>query len=131
LNSSGTISWQSKKQSSIATSTTQAEYQGLSAAVKEAIWIRTLLKELGFEQQLGTRIEQDNQSTIALSRNPVNHSRTKHIDIIHHHIREQVENQSILLQYQSTSKIIADIFTKPLPHPKFDYCKSRLGICKN
>ena len=114
----------------IATSTTQAEYQSLSAAVKEAIWLRALLKELGFEQPHPTQIEQDNQSTIALSQNPVNHSRTKHIDIIHHHVREQVENQSILLQYQGTNEIIADIFTKALPHPKFDYCRNKLGICE-
>src|SRR3954469_16406153 len=89
----GLISWQSRKQNSVATSSTQAEYHSLSTAAKESIWIRQFLTEIGHQQSKPTTILQDNQSTIALAHNPINHSRTKHIDVIHHHIRELINQE--------------------------------------
>ena len=71
LLNSQVISWNSHKQATVATSSTQAEYQALSSAVKEAIWIRMLLTEIGFHQTITTTIQQDNQSTIALAHNPI------------------------------------------------------------
>ena len=73
----GPVSWSTRKQTSVATSSTQAEYQALSSAVKEAIWLRTFLKELGFSQSSLTIIHQDNQSTIALAKNPIHHGKSK------------------------------------------------------
>ena len=92
----GLISWQTRKQSTVATSSTQAEYQALSNATKEALWIQALLGEIGFLQE-ATVIQQDNQSTITLANNPINHNRTKHIDIAHHFIRECIEENKIAL----------------------------------
>ena len=127
LDDGGAISWQTHKQSSVVTSSTQEDYQALSMATKEAIWLRELLKDLRFTQG-STTIWQDNQSTIALAKNPIHHARTKHIDIQHHYIRECIENEAICLLYISTEQMVADLLTKALPKTKFDFCVQGMGI---
>ena len=124
----GCISWQIRKQTSVATSSTQAEYQALSTATKEAVWLRELLNELRYAQTDPTPIYQDNQSTIALAYNPVNHGRTKHIDIQHHFIRECVENRTICLEYLPTKRMTVDVLTKALPRTKFEPCIENMGL---
>ena len=114
-----TISWQSRKQQSVATSSTEAEYQALASATSESLWLRTLLSELNFTQEQPTTIQQDNRSTIALAHNQINHQRTKHIDISHHHIRDCIEQNKITLQYCPTEDMIADAMTKALSRKKF------------
>ena len=90
------VSWQTKKQPTVATSMTKAEYQALANIMKEVLWMRSLLKELGFPQiNSPTIIKQDNQLSIALAYNPIYHGRTKHIDISHHFIRECVKNKGM------------------------------------
>jgi len=116
----GVISWSSKKQPTVATSSVEAEYIASANATKEAIWLRTLLKELDSPQTKATIIHADNQGSIALAHNPVSHSRAKHIDIRHHFIRERIECGEISLEYVSTKKMIADIFTKALPCESFE-----------
>jgi hypothetical protein len=128
INTGGAISWQTRKQTSVATSSTQAEYHALSTATKETIWLRTLLSELRFPQPSATVIQQDNQSTIALAHNPINHGRTKHIDIAHHYLRECIENKEITLEYCPTTSMVADIMTKPLSRTKFETCRHHMGI---
>jgi hypothetical protein len=110
----GSVSWPSKKQPTIALSTVEAEYMAGSNATQEVIWLRTLLEDCGFTQAEATTIHADNQGCIALSRNPVSHSRAKHIDIRHHFIRELVENSEVDLKFCSTKDMAAEIFTKPL-----------------
>jgi hypothetical protein len=122
------ISWRSHKQTSVATSSTEAEYQALSSATKELTWLRMFMGEIGFQQNAPTPIEQDNQSAIALAHNPTHHNRTKHIDIAHHFIRERIEQKDIELHYVPTADILADIMTKPLARTKFEYCRDNLGI---
>ena len=122
------ISWRSHKQIAVATSSTKAEYQALSSATKESIWLRMFMGEIGFHQNSPTPIEQDNQSAIALAQNPTQHNRTKHIDIAHHFIRELIENKHIELHYVPTADILADVMTKPLTRTKFKYCRNNLGI---
>jgi hypothetical protein len=124
----GSVSWSSKKQPTVALSTVEAEYMAASNATKEAIWLRTLLRDLGFTQTLATTIHADNQGCIALSRNPVSHSRAKHIDIRHHFIRERVASNEITLEYCSTKDMVADIFTKALPREAFEKCRGALGV---
>ena len=82
----GCVSWSSKKQVSVATSSVEAEYVTLANATKEAVWLRTLLKEVGYSQSQATIVHADNQGTIALAQNPISHSRAKHIDIRFHFI---------------------------------------------
>jgi hypothetical protein len=125
------VSWRSHKQTSVATSSTEAEYQALSSAVKETIWLRMFMNEIGFPQQAPTMIQQDNQSTISLAHNPMQHNRTKHIDIAHHHIRECIEENKIAITYIPTSEIIADVMTKVLMRIKFEHCRDKLKINKH
>ena len=85
------ILWSSKKQPTIATSSVEVEYMAPSNAIKEAIWLRTLLGELNFLQVSATMIHTNNQSCIVLAYNPVNYSHAKHIDIKHYFICEHIK----------------------------------------
>ncbi|KAG2736889.1 hypothetical protein G9P44_000979 [Scheffersomyces stipitis] len=93
----GLISWKSKKQAIVATSTTEAEYIALAEAVKEVLWLRTLFGELQIPLTLPIGIHEDNVSCIKLSEHPTVHSRTKHIDIRYHFIRERIKEETIKL----------------------------------
>jgi len=108
------ITWASKLQPTVAISSSEAEYMALAAAVQDAIYLRQLMSDLGFEQSEPTTIYEDNQGCIALAENPVMHKRTKHIDVKHHFIREGVESKEIELEYVYTKNQLADMLTKPL-----------------
>ena len=119
--SGAAVSWSSKRQKTVALSSTEAEYMALAAATQEALWLRVLLKEMGFEQTDATVIKEDNQSCIALAKNPNKHQRTKHIDIRYHFVREQVvERSSVKIEYCSTDLMVADIATKALCRVLFE-----------
>jgi hypothetical protein len=111
------ISWKSRKQNTVALSTCEAEYMALADVVSEIISIRSLLTELGFDPT-PTSVFEDNQGTIALATNPVNHSRAKHIDIKFHFIRDHIANGTIMLEYIPTHEQVADIMTKGLSADK-------------
>ena len=108
----GAISWSSKRQPTVALSSTEAEYRAACYAACEAIWLRRLLSELGFPQTGSTLVRCDNQSCIALAKNPVFHARTKHIEIQYHYVRERVLAGDLRLEYCPTAENAADIFTK-------------------
>jgi hypothetical protein len=122
------VSWSSKKQSVVATSTVEAEYIASANATKEAIWLRTLLSEVDYPQTEATIIHSDNQGSIALSGNPVAHSRAKHIDIRYHFIREHISKEEIKLNFVSTKRMLADVLTKALPRDTFIAFRGRLGV---
>jgi hypothetical protein len=124
----GAISWASKKQTSVALSSTEAEYMALTQACKEAIWIKRYLMELGVQREGPLVIRADNQSCIALARNPEFHARTKHIDIQYHFIREKVEGGEVALEYCSTKAMVADVLTKPTTRDKHEWCTKALGL---
>ena len=112
------LSWMSKRQSVIALSSTEAEYMALTHAAKEAIWLRRLCLELGFE--LGAiEVRCDNQGAIQLAKNPAFHSRTKHIDIQYHFIREKVEKKEVQLEKVDTTENSSDFLTKAVTGVKF------------
>jgi len=111
LNSS-LISWKSQRQHTVATSSTEAEYMALYSAVQESIWLRRILKELKQLKDLPTMIYQDNQGTIALAKNPIFHSRSKHIDIKFHFTRDKIQDGTIQVEYKSTQEMVADALTK-------------------
>jgi hypothetical protein len=113
------ISWRAKRQKCIATSTAEAEYIAVYEVAKEIVWLRLLLKELGFEQKGPTLINEDNTATIAISEKEYNHARTKHIDIKYHYVKDLVKKEIIKLTWVKTTEQIADIFTKPLDKIKF------------
>lgn len=122
------ISWESKKQSTTALSSTEAEYISMSNAAKEAIYLRRLLQELGFLNKEGVKLNVDNQGALKLATNPVFHNRSKHIDIKYHHIREVVNNKEICLEYCPTEEMVADIFTKNLTKAKHNKFMEMLNL---
>ena len=124
----GAISWSSKRQPTIALSTTEAEYMAASQSVKEAIWFRELMADVGCVQERATMIICDNQGCIALAKNPKHHSRTKHIDVQHHFIREKVEEEVIELRYCPTQEMVADVLTKALARDKHEAMRSAMRL---
>lgn len=121
------ISWFSKKQTSIATSTAEAEYLAAESCCAQILWIQQQLRDYGIRSKEAP-ILCDNTSAISITYNPVLHSRTKHVDIRHHFIREHVMKKDIRLEYISTDLQAADIFTKPLPDAKFSFFRNILGL---
>jgi hypothetical protein len=122
------ITWCSRRQQTVASSTVEAEYIATAEAAREAIWLRNLLKELGFKSLTSTTLHVDNQGAMRLATNPSTHQRTKHIDIKHHLIRELIEGQVIDLRYVATEQQQADIFTKALPGPRHESNSIQLKI---
>lgn len=121
------ISWFSKKQTSIATSTAEAEYLAAGSCCSQLLWIQQQLKDYGVITS-ESPIFCDNTSAIAITYNPVLHSRTKHIDIRHHFIRDHVMKKDIKVEYVPTDQQTADIFTKPLSQAKFILFRNSLGL---
>ena len=126
--SEGAISWVSKKQPVVALSTTEAEYIALSSATQDAVWLRRLMCDFTAVLQSPTVIKEDNQGTIAIAKNPTSHSRTKHIDIKYHFVREALQDGTIELVYCPTEKMVSDILTKPLSRGRFEELKSQMGL---
>jgi hypothetical protein len=122
------ISWFSKKQNSVALSTAEAEYIAAGSSCSQMMWMKQMLQEYNVEQDVLT-LYCDNLSAINISKNPIQHSRTKHIDIRHHFIRDLVEDNVITLEHVNTEEQIADIFTKALDLKKFEKLRGMLGIC--
>nr|GEV43135.1 integrase, catalytic region, zinc finger, CCHC-type, peptidase aspartic, catalytic [Tanacetum cinerariifolium] len=120
-------SWSLKKQDCTTLSTAEAEYVSLSACCAQVLWMRTQLTDYGFHFKK-IPIYYDSKSTIAISCNPVQHSRTKHIAIRYHFIIEHVEKGTIEMYFVKTDYQLADLFTKALPADRFNYLVHRLGM---
>ncbi|CAL9006084.1 unnamed protein product [Prunus brigantina] len=126
---SNPVSWQSKKQGSVSRSSTEAEYKALANASADVVWIRQLLVDLHVYLSEPPILYCDNLSALALSSNPIYHSRIKHLDIDFHFIRERVQRRDFLVQYIPTDEQVADVLTKGLHGPVFSkHCTNlRLG----
>ena len=124
----GAITWSSRKQSSVALSTVEAEYMALSVATQEAVWLRHLQEELGVTETGATLIYEDNQGAISMAKNHVFHKRTKHVQIRYHFVREAVEQGTIILEYCRTDDMLADSFTKGLARDKFEKLRAGIGL---
>jgi hypothetical protein len=127
----GAVSWSSRRQHTIATSSCEAEYIGQCNAGKEAMWLRTIMNELGYPQIGPTVIYADNQSAIALASNPVYHARSRHIDIQYHYVRMLVARAYIDFIYVPTAEMTADGLTKPLDKVKFARFVAQLGLVES
>ncbi|GJV24408.1 retrovirus-related pol polyprotein from transposon TNT 1-94 [Tanacetum coccineum] len=121
------VNWMSKKQDCTTMSSAEAEYVALSASCAQVMWMRTQLKDYGFNYNK-IPLYSDSQSTIAISCNPVQHSRTKHIHTRYHFIKEQVENGIIELYFVRTEYQLVDMFTKALPEDRFQYLVRRISM---
>lgn len=125
---SGTVSWSSKKQSTVALSSTEAEYVATVATGKEILWMRSLLKELHYKADGTSPILVDSQSALATVMNLENHGRMKHLDIKIHWIREVVRRKQVEPFYLPTEEMTADILTKPLSRALIKRHRLSMGI---
>jgi histone deacetylase 1/2 len=107
------VSWSSKKQPTVSRSSTEAKYKALANGAAEAIWVESLLKELGVSRQRATILWCDNLEATYLTANPVFHAHTKHIEIDFHFVRERVASGDLNVRFISTTDQLADMFTKP------------------
>ena len=121
------VSWFSKKQNAISLSTTEAEYVAASACCAQLLWMKHTLNDFGLLYDC-MPIFCDNTSAINLIKNPIHQSRTKHIDIKYHFIRDLVQKGEISVNYVCSKKQIPDIFTKVLPLDQFIHLRSKLGM---
>ncbi|GJR10169.1 retrovirus-related pol polyprotein from transposon TNT 1-94 [Tanacetum coccineum] len=121
------VSWSSKRQKSVAISSTEAEYIALSGYCAQILWMRSQLTDYGFGFNK-IPMYCDNKSAIALCCNNVQHSRSKHIDIRFHFIKEHVENGVIELYFVNTEYQLADIFTKALGRNRIEFLINKLGM---
>lgn len=126
----GTISWNAKRQPTIALSSNEAEYMAISATTQEAMWWKGFVNEIECTDK-PIEIHSDSQSAICLAENGNYSQRTKHIDVRHHFIREKIANKQIKLKYLSTANQVADIFTKALNSDKIQYFKKAMGLISN
>jgi hypothetical protein len=124
----GLVSWKSRRQPTVALSTTEAEYMATTEAAKEAIWLKQLFTDLGFFIGGSISLLNDNTGCIALSADPVHHERTKHIGFRHHFIREKVKDKTICLQHMPTDRNIADLLTKALTRASFSSLRNMMGV---
>ena len=121
------VSWMSKKQNSIPLSSAEAEYIAAGSYCTQLLWIQKPLHDYGICQEHPT-IYCDNTSAINISKNPVQHSRTKHIEIRHHFIREFVEDGTLTLEFIHTNNPKVDLFTKPLDSKHFEFLRQNIGV---
>jgi hypothetical protein len=122
------ISWSARKQATVSRSSTESEYKVIANATAELIWVQALLAELGVPQRCPPVLWCENIGATFLSSNPVFHARYKHIEVDFHFVRERVAHK-MQIQFISSKDQLADIFTKPLPLPLFQFCRCNLNIC--
>ncbi|CAJ2638092.1 unnamed protein product [Trifolium pratense] len=125
---SGVISWCSKKQDNVAQSSAEAEYLAAGLATQQSLWLRRILEDIGEKQDGSLQLHCDNKSAIAMAKNPVFHSRTRHINIKHHFIRSVIEEGDVQLIFCSSQEQLADIFTKALPRGRFQQLREAMGV---
>ncbi|CAH9062481.1 unnamed protein product [Cuscuta epithymum] len=123
----GTVSWQSRLQKCVALSTTEAEYIAAAEAGKEMLWLKRFLQELGIHQK-EYKVHCDSQSALDLSKNSMYHSRTKHIDIRYHWIRETIDQQLLRLVKINTKENPSDMLTKVVTRDKLELCRDIVGM---
>ncbi|KAK7275147.1 hypothetical protein RIF29_16256 [Crotalaria pallida] len=124
---SSLVSWFSKKQACVALSTAEAEYIAAGSCCAQILWMKQQLSDFGLKLD-HIPIKCDNTSAINLTKNPVYHSRTKHIEIRHHFLRDHVQKGDCTIDFVSTENQLADVFTKPLPRDTFYHIRRELGI---
>jgi len=124
---SSLISWQCKKQACVALSTAEAKYIAPVSCCAQTLWLRQQLNDFGILLN-NIPLLCDNISAINLTKNPIMHSRTKHIEIRHHFLREHISNGTCEIKFISTDLQLVDLFTKPLAKDRFNFMLNELGI---
>ncbi|KAA0042054.1 myosin-9 isoform X2 [Cucumis melo var. makuwa] len=122
------VTWRSKKQSVVVKSSAEAEYRAMSLGICEEIWLQKVLSNLHQECETPLKLFCDNKAAIRIANNPVQHDRTKHVEIDRHFIKERLDSGSICIPYIPSSQQIANVLTKGLLRPHFDLCVSKLEL---
>jgi len=122
------LTWESRKQRTVALSSTEAEYMALTECAKEGLHLKRFLNELGLGHLAQICIQCDNNGARKLAENPVFHGRSKHIDVRHHFVREVLRNGEFKIEYTPTHEMAADVLTKGLSAPKHMKCLEILGM---
>ena len=130
----GPITWSSKKQRSVATSSCESEYMAMASACKVGQWVAKVFRDLDRPQYIGedsnlVQMRGDNQGAIALTKNPPHlHERSEHIDVAYHYVRDTAQNGRTVVKYINTADMVADGMTKPLKRVQFERFKAQLGL---
>ena len=122
------VGWSSKKQSTMSLSTPEAEYIATATCCTQVLWMKQMLKDIHIHYNEPIPIFCDNTSAINISKNPIMYSKTKHIPIKFHFLREQVMSKVIKVEYVGTKDHIVDVFTKPLSKMQFESLRDQLGV---
>ena len=127
---SNLITWSSQKQKIVALSSCEAEYVAAAAAACQGVWLSRLFGDMLGTKEMPVRLLMDNKSAIALSKNPVHHDRSKHIDTRYHYIRERIEKGKVEVDHVGTEEQLADIFTKALGRARFIDLRGAIGMVR-
>ncbi|KAM1500063.1 hypothetical protein ACFX10_022669 [Malus domestica] len=122
------VTWRSKKQHVMARSSVEAEFRGMAHGVQELLWLKILLRELGFNSTKPSNLYCDNKAAISITHNPVQHDCTKHVEMDRHFIKERLVDGTINLPYVKSDDQLADILTKAVSSRIFHLSLSKLGI---
>ena len=125
----GAVDWSSKLQPVVAQSTTEAEYIAANAAGRDIAWVRNLLTEFGYSlSESPSTLYMDNNSAIAVAKNPEHHGRLKHMQLRLYWLRDVIEQGMIAPEYVPTASMLADLLTKALPLVKVAELRSLMGL---
>lgn len=122
------VTWRSKKQKVVSLSSAEAEFRGIVKGIAEVLWLRKLLTEMGFPPKNACRLMCDNKAAISISEYPVQHDRTKHVEVDRHFIKEKLEEEIICLPYTRAEDQLADILTKAVPNRVYHEVLRKLSI---
>jgi hypothetical protein len=125
---SNLVSWSSRKQPTVSRSSTEAEYKAVANTTAELLWIQALLHKLGVRISSPPSLWCDNIGATYMSVNPVFHSRTKHVEIDFHFVRDRVADKSLVVQFVPSSDQLANVLKKPLVSAKFQQLCFKLNV---
>ena len=122
------VTWRSKKQSVVSRSSAEAEFRGMALGICELLWVKKLLTDIGVELQVPMKLFCDNKSAIEIASNPVQHDRTKHVEIDRLFIKEQLDGKIIELPFVKSEQQLADVLTKGVSARVFEESVFKLGM---
>jgi len=122
------VTWKSKKQNVVVRSSAEAEFRAMAQGICELLWLKIILEDLRIKLDEPMKLYCDNKSAISIGHNPVQHDRTKHIEVDRHFIKEKLDSGLVCTPYVSSQENLADILTKGLNNKNFESIVSKLGM---
>ena len=122
------VTWQSKKQKVVAQSNAKVEFHGMDHGVCEKVWIRSVLHDFGLHHPKPMMLYCDNKAAIAIAKNPIQHDRTKHVEVDHHFIKDHLDKGTISFPFVTSQDQLADVLTKAVSGKVFYNSLDKLGM---